>query len=159
MNKIIIDGKEYELSAELVEKIKAEVVAQDKKYPFVRNQDVRYYYIGSDGTVIRTIDAGNNVMDDGRFLIGNYCRDEELMEQRALHETLNRMLWRFSEMNGGGEKRGGCFIYRSNMEDMRVGHCTYATCGDVYFRKKEVAEAAIEEVVKPFLAAHPEFVW
>ncbi|MBP5445308.1 MAG: hypothetical protein J6Y28_03965, partial [Acholeplasmatales bacterium] len=26
-------------------------------------------------------------------------------------------------------------------------------------RKKEVAEAAIEEVVKPFLAAHPEFVW
>lgn len=27
MNKIIIDGKEYELSAELVEKIKAEVAA------------------------------------------------------------------------------------------------------------------------------------
>ena len=42
---------------------------------------------------------------------------------------------------------------------MRVGHSTYATCGDVYFRKKEVAEAAIEEVVKPFMAAHPEFVW
>lgn len=159
VNKIIIDGKEYELSAELVEKIKAEVAAQEKaENPFARKR-ADYHYIGSDGTVITTFDAGNNRSDNGRSLVGNYCRDMGLMEQRALHETLNRLLWRYSEEHGGGEKRGGYFIYRSSMEDMRVGHCTYATCGDVYFRKKEVAERAIEEVVKPFLAAHPEFVW
>lgn len=163
VNKIIIDGKEYELSDDLAEKIKAEVALQEiarqvSENPFERKR-ADYYYIESTGNVCVIFDIGNSVSDDGRFRSGNYCRDLGLMEQRALHETLNRLLWRYSEGRGGGEKRGGYFIYRSNMEDMRVGHCTYATCGDVYFRKKEVAEAAIEEVVKPFLAAHPEFEW
>lgn len=161
MNKIIIDGKEYELSAELVEKIKAEVKAQerqDKKNLFERKQGCRYYYTTSSWSVCEDVDT-ITLTDDGRYQAANYCRVKGLMEQRALHETLNRLLWRYSETNGGGEKRGGYFIYCSNMEDMRVGHCTYATCGDVYFRKKEAAEAAIEDVVKPFMAEHPEFVW
>lgn len=165
MNKIIIDGKEYELSAELVEKIKAEVAAQEKKKkedlkePFGRVHNERYFLINGNGRVSTMSADTNSPTEDELYAIGNYCRDKGLMEQRALHERLNRLLWRYSEGRGGGEKRGGYFIYRSNMEDMRVGHCTYATCGDVYFRKKEVAERAIEEVVKPFLAAHPEFVW
>lgn len=166
MNKIILDGKEYELSAELVEKIKAEVAEQEKREvdrlaeqgPFARAKSKPYFLINGVGKV-STLAEGATTTDDELYSIANYCRDKGLMEQRALHETLNRLLWRYSEGRGGGEKRGGYFIYRSNMEDMRVGHCTYATCGDVYFRKKEVAEAAIEEVVKPFLAAHPEFVW
>ena len=159
MNKIILDGKEYELSAELVEKIKAEVAAQEKaENPFERNDDEDYYFVDACGGVGDFIDTKGET-DNALYSAGNYCRDKGMMEQRALHETLNRLLWRYSEGRGGGEKRGGYFIYRSNMEDMRVGHCTYATCGDVYFRKKEVAEAAIEEVVKPFMAAHPEFVW
>lgn len=161
MNKIIIDGKEYELSAELVEKIKTEVAAQemqDKKNLFERKQGGQYYYVTSLWSVCADVDT-ITITDGGRYQAANYCRDKGMMEQRALHETLNRLLWRYSEGRGGGEKRGGYFIYRSNMEDMRVGHCTYATCGDVYFRKKEVAEAAIEEVVKPFMTAHPEFVW
>lgn len=165
-NKIIIDGKEYELSAELAEKIKAEVAEQEKKEaerlaeqgPFARAKSKPYFLINGVGKV-STLAEGATNMDDELYSIANYCRDKGLMEQRALHETLNRLLWRYSETNGGGEKRGGFFIYLSGMEDMRVGHCTYASCGDVYFRKKEVAEAAIEEVVKPFMAAHPEFVW
>lgn len=161
MNKIIIDGKEYELSEDLVVQIKAEVALQerqDKKNLFERKQGCRYYYTTSSWSVCEDVDT-ITITDGGRYQAANYCRDKGLMEQRALHETLNRLLWRYSETNGGGEKRGGYFIYRSNMEDMRVGHCTYATCGDVYFRKKEVANAAIEEVVKPFMAAHPEFEW
>ena len=163
MNKIIIDGKEYELSAELVEKIKAEVALQElerliEKDPFARMHIDDYYFITAEGCVFAGCET-RTIADDERYEAANYCRDKGMMEQRALHETLNRLLWRYSEMNGGGEKRGGYFIYRSNMEDMRVGHCTYASCGDVYFRKKEVAEAAIEEVVKPFMAAHPEFRW
>lgn len=161
MNKIIIEGKEYELSAELVEKIKAEVAAQEKaKNPFERTEPrLPYWFIDSNGGVDFDTAAAHSQFTDFRFFVGNYCTDKAIMEQRALHETLNRLLWRYSEMTGGGEKRGGYFIYYSNMEDMRVGHCTYAGCGDVYFRKKEVAEAAIEEVVMPFMAAHPEFVW
>lgn len=163
MNKIIIDGKEYELSDDLAEKIKAEVALQEmarrmSESPFARMRSDDYHFITAEGCVFTGCETGT-IADDERYEAANYCRDKKLMEQRALHERLNRLLWRYSEGRGGGEKRGGYFIYRSNMEDMRVGHCTYATCGDVYFRKKEVAEAAIEEVVKPFLAAHPEFVW
>lgn len=160
MNKIILDGKEYELSAELVEKIKAEVAAQEKaENPFERKTDDEgYFYVNERGEVKPSIDRYFS-MDNGCFQVANYCRDKGLMEQRALHETLNRLLWRYSETNGGGEKRGGHFIYLTVRGDMYVGHCTYAGCGDVYFRKKEVAEAAIEEVVKPFMEAHPEFVW
>lgn len=163
MNKIILDGKEYELSDELAEKIKAEVAEQEKakrdlKSPFYREQDYTYYFITPSGRVSYDTDDKFSP-DDDKYNVANYCHDRGMMEQRALHETLNRLLWRYSEEHGGGEKRGGYFIYRSNMEDMRVGHCTYATCGDVYFRKKEVAQAAIEEVVKPFMEAHPEFVW
>lgn len=165
MNKIILDGKEYELSEDLAEKIKAEVAQQEierkmSENPFERTEpSLPYWYITSNGGVDYSTSAANSKLADYRFFAGNYCTDKAVMEQRALHETLNRVLWRYSEGRGGGEKRGGYFIYRSNMEDMRVGHCTYATCGDVYFRKKEVAEAAIEEVVKPFMAAHPELVW
>jgi len=166
MNKIILDGKEYELSAELVEKIEAEVAEQEKREadrlaeqgPFARVKRKPYFLINGVGKVC-TLSEGATNTDDELYSIANYCHDRGMIEQRALHEILNRLLWRYSEGRGGGEKRGGYFIYRSNMEDMRVGHCTYATCGDVYFRKKEVAEAAIEEVVKPFMAEHPEFVW
>lgn len=31
--------------------------------------------------------------------------------------------------------------------------------GVVYFPSEEYAERAIEEVVKPFMSEHPEFVW
>lgn len=165
-NKIIIDGKEYKLSAELVEKIKAEMTAQEKaeaerlaeQGSFARAKGKPYFLINGVGRV-STFAEGTTTTDDELYSIANYCRDREMMEQRALHETLNRLLWRYSEMHGGGEERGGYFIYLSGMEDMRVGHCTYAGCGDVYFKTKAVAEAAIEEVVKPFMAARPEFMW
>lgn len=161
-NKLILDGVEYTLSDELANKLMAEVTEQkaqrDLKSAFEREEYDTYYFITLSGRVSRDTDDKFRT-DDDRYNVANYCRDKELMEQRALHETLNRLLWRYSEMNGGGEKRGGYFIYRSNMEDMRVGHCTYATGGDVYFRKKEVAEAAIVDVVMPFISAHPEFVW
>lgn len=166
MNKIILDGREYELSDELAEKIKAEVAQQEKmeadrlaeQEPFARVKRKPYFLINGVGKV-STLAEGTTNTDDELYSIANYCHDRGMMVQRALHETLNRLLWRYSETHGGGEKRGGYFIYYSNMEDMRVGHCTYVGCGDVYFKTKAVAEASIEEVVKPFLAAHPEFVW
>lgn len=166
-NKITIDGKEYELSAELVEKIRSEVAAQEKKeLPFERALYDEYYYIGSDGTVIKTVDAGNNVMDDGRSLVGNYCRNKELMEQRALHETLNRLLWRYSDTHGGDSNPwpGGThwFIYGDTFDGLKMNvsaNDARKKQGTIYFKNRETANAAIEEVVKPFMEEHPEFVW
>ena len=170
MNKIILDGKEYELSAELVEKIEAEVAEQEKKKredlkePFGRVRNERYFLINGSGRVSTMSSDTNSLTEDELYAIGNYCRDKGLMEQRALHETLNRLLWRYSETHGGDAPWDGrqahFYIYREI--DPKLCTCMtyrYKEQGAVYFREVETAQAAIEEVVKPFLEAHPEFVW
>lgn len=172
-NKITIDGKEYELSAELVEKIKAEVEKQEKaeaerlaeQGPFARAICKRYFLINGVGRV-STLAEGASNMDDELYSIANYCTDKSLMEQRALHETLNRLLWRYSEMNGGDSNPWPYgehwFIYRdtcNSNEMMVLANDSYKMQGIIYFKDRAIAEAAIEEVAKPFMAAHPEFVW
>lgn len=167
MNKIIIDGKEYELSAELVEKIKVEVAAQEKaENPFERKCDDGYFYISSYGGVYGTNDDGLN-SDDLRFNTANYCRDKAIMEQRALHETLNRLLWRYSETHGGENAwdsqniQAHFYIYLDTQNSVLYVsyNDAYHVEGVVYFEEEYIAENAITEVVKPFMAAHPEFVW
>ncbi|MBR4855265.1 MAG: hypothetical protein IKU94_01405 [Bacteroidaceae bacterium] len=170
MNKIILDGKEYELSAELAEKIKAEVAAQEKaENPFERKtDDEEYFYVNVVGEVKPAIDRYFS-MDNGCFQVANYCRDKGLMEQRALHETLNRLLWRFQKENDRNDTGhipnqyvilsidGMPFI--KNLPTVCDWFFGPRLFGVTYFGNKGVAERAIEEVVKPFMAAHPEFVW
>lgn len=167
MNKIIIDEKEYELSEELVEKIKAEVMAQeeqDKKNLFERKQGGKYYYVTSCWSVYEDIDSVT-ITDGGRYQAANYCRDKAIMEQRALHEILNRLLWRYSETHGGDAPWDGknlhYYIYRFyNSEQLSVYfNDAYHVEGIVYFKEEYIAKGAITEVVKPFMVAHPEFVW
>ena len=62
-----------------------------------------YYYITPYGDVER-----NETLFSGLLLAANCCTDMELMEQRALHETLNRLLWRYSEQHGGDREWDGC---------------------------------------------------
>lgn len=165
MNKIILDGKEYELSAELVEKIKAEVAAQEKaENPFERSVGEHYCFADASGWLGYFIDS-DSATDNALYSAGNYCRDKGLMEQRALHETLNRLLWRYSEMHGGDsswettENQHHC-IYNGFINGISVYHaCGAKQQGTVYFKDEDTAEVAIEEVVKPFMAEHPEFVW
>lgn len=167
MNKIIIDGKEYELSAELVEKIKAEVAEQEKKKredlkePFGRVRNERYFLINGNGRVSTMSADTNSPTDEELYAIGNYCRDKKLMEQRALHETLNRLLWRYSEMHGDqmiAKQHAICSAWDDD-EFYTLFCVSGKQQGTIYFSSREVAVAAIEEVVEPFMEAHPEFVW
>ena len=166
-NKIIIDGKEYELSAELVEKIEAEVAAQEKKRredlnePFGRVRNERYFLINGNGRVSTMSADTNSLTDEELYAIGNYCRDKGLMEQRALHETLKRLLWRYSETHGDqmlAKQHAICSAWDDD-EFYTLFCVSGKQQGTIYFSSRDVAEAAIEEVVKPFMAAHPEFVW
>lgn len=163
MNKLILEDKEYTLSDELIEKIKAEVKKQEEKIsPFTRNFDKQYFYISYDGGVRATGDTKSDV-DDKIFSAGNYCRDKELMKQRALHETLNRLLWRYSiEHDGEIICYGLDYLYEISYNitkhefevmwtNTRIGE------GVVYFKKQETARNAIEEIIKPFLEEHSEF--
>ena len=102
-----------------------------------------------------------------RFNTANYCRDKAIMEQRALHETLNRLLWRYSETHGGENAwdsqniQAHFYIYLDTQNSVLYVsyNDAYHVEGVVYFEEEYIAENAITEVVKPFMAAHPEFVW
>lgn len=147
-----------------------------KSNPFKRIVDNSYYAISSYGEVLSTFDIGNE-RDDLHYATGNYCRDEQLLQQRALHETLNRLLWRFSMKNGEDENHwdgdsGHYVIYlitdntHLNSSDNEPTLCAYCAKhiynkfqGVVYFPSIEIARQAISEIVMPFMKEHPDFVW
>ena len=170
MNKIILDGKEYELSDELAKMLKVEIDDQEAEaHPFERNRDRHYFFINSYGRVESTTDIGGFV-DIIRFEdTGNYCRLENPLQNRALHETLNRLLWRYSETHGGdplwmlGDYPANVYhfeiVFAPEKKKFRVTSAIFAKTGGVYFKDAATAEAAIKEVVEPFMEAHPDFVW
>lgn len=87
-----------------------------------------------------------------------------MMKQRAMHETLNRLLWRYSEQHGGdaewnGENSHYSITINDGGEPASEWFVSIRTFGNVYFKDGETADQAIEDVVTPFLAEHPEFVW
>lgn len=163
MNKLILDGIGYDLSDELVKKIKAEVAVQKKKEnPFERILGEAYYYVSGNGKIYSRTESGKG-LDDELYTIGNYCCDIETLSQRVLRETLNRLLWRYSVEHDGEIICYGldCLyeisynIIKHEFEVMWTN--TRIDEGVVLFKKEETARNAIEEVIKPFLENHPEF--
>lgn len=164
-NYIVINGKKAELTEEQLKALGIEVEKDD---PFERvecgDKDYYYYYISEAGDIEDTFDISSN-FDNRVYSIANYCTDKTLMEQRALHETLNRLLWRYSMQHGGDEMCDTsdkyCIHYYADNKKYGVlaqrGWIYYL--GELYFNSKEIANNAIEEIVKPFMEQHPEFVW
>ena len=168
MNKLILDGVEYKLSDELVAKLKEEMAINDvvrrNQTVFDRADGKRYYFVDKVGDVATYIDDGVTT-DDALYAAANYCQDEETMNQRALHEKLNRFLWRYSETHGGDNSWEITDNYHyvicwETPGGLTVTYFVMAKAqGVVYFKDEKTARSAIEEVVKPFLEEHPEFVW
>lgn len=137
---------------------------QQQEDVFDFKEDYFYYTIDDYGNVhkLHWFDCD---YEKDRVKVANACKDKKLMEKRALNETLNRLMWRFSMQNGGREidwKDKACkvFIYY-DYHDKRFW-CGYNDTSDndlgiVYFKTEETAERCIEEVIKPFLAEHPDF--
>lgn len=161
-NYIVINGKKAELTEEQLKKLGIKV----KDDPFERIEDKKkYYFIAGDGEVTSANDY-KNVHDNCFYNAGNYCRDRKIMEQRALHETLNRILWRFSMQNGGDKidwhnniqnKWGVYYDHSDNRLELFIDYtCKYHAH---YFISEEIAKRAIEEIIKPFMEEHPDFVW
>lgn len=163
-NYIMIDGKKIPLTDEQVKMLKG--TQEAKKSPFERLKCVeRYYFIDAKGNVGSTdefcADADNDL-----YGVANYCADKKLMEQRALHETLNRLLWRFSMENGEGENpwTSDCahwyIFYAHNIDEFRITWVEKVhSAGTIYFSSGELAQRAIVEIIKPFIKEHPDFVW
>lgn len=161
-NYICINGKKAELTEE---QMKALGIELPNANPFERvvnhttNDFYSYYFITSMGTVNEAVDHGfenGNGNDELRYRAGNYCTDEELLKQRALHEILNRLLWRYSMEHDGEGHVTICYDIDEKM------FRTQTTCFKYFepsFATFEIAQNAIEEIIKPFMKAHPEFKW
>ena len=147
---IYINSEKPELTKEEMEVLGIRPIRE----PFKRIPGQIYYCIGVDGISWPREDEGS-LIDEGRYSVANYCADKKIMRQRAMYETLSRLLWRFSEQNGGkgmfgiANKGNGSFC--SMIENYRYLEPTFKTAN--------IADRAIVEIVKPFMKAHPDFVW
>lgn len=163
-NYICIDGKKAELTSEQLKALGIEVKEVN---PFERVAITKnYWYIAPDGDMILTKDY-NTGIDCKQYKIANYCTDKELLEQRALHEILNRLLWRFS-MENGGDKIDWNKVdepkYMIRYDTMNQKYSSYVSwqttiLGVPYFDTADIAEQAIKEIVQPFMKEHPDFKW
>lgn len=163
-NYIVINGKKADLTPEQLEALGIEV---EKKSPFERAD--KFYRIDSCDKVCETIDVGsvNDVKihySNNLFNVANYCTDKDLLQQQAYRETLNRLLWRFSMEHDGGNLewslnlRKYYIYYNHKEEDWNISlNEIYQSIGTVYFASEEIADQAIEEIIEPFMAAHPDF--
>ena len=162
-NYICIDGKKAELTEEQLKALGIEI---EKKSPFKRDLGLTYYHIMNTGKLAENTDNFAD-LDNEKFKVANYCTDENLMKQRALKETLSRLLWRFSMENGGDKidwNDNNHNKYKIWLEidsgDFEVGlNSYYKEQGTEYFISEEIAQKAIDEIVIPFMQEHPEFVW
>ena len=168
-NYICINGKKAELTEE---QLKALGIELPKPSPFERvcnhaNEFYEYYFINSYGVVTSTVDRGystGSAGDDGRYKAANYCTDKTLLEQRTLHETLNRLLWRYSMEHDGDkietndEKHYIYYDYCVKTFDVDSEYYCPAF-GITYFVSEEIARGAIAQIVEPFIEAHPDFKW
>ena len=161
-NYIMLNGKKIPLTDEQIKLIQADL---PEKSPFDRaDLNDKFYFVESDFNCLRTIE-NNTELDNYLFECGNYCTDEDIMKQHALHMTLNNLLWRYSMTHGWDEidwndqNANKYTIVYDKVTNRFALDYNYASkqIGVIYFYNQKSAMAAIEEVVNPFIAAHPDF--
>ena len=161
-NYLVVNGKKIELTEEQIKALGLE----PKKDCFARvEKGEKYYYIYNTEDICNAHEY-NDKLDDDCFKVANYCTDKELLKQRALHEILDRLLWRFS-MQHEGERidwNNFCqekyYVYYDHVSKKFItAGCRYSHRIETHFYSKEIAQRAINEIILPFIKEHPEFVW
>lgn len=159
-NYICINGKKVELTEEQLEKLGIKLPNVN---PFTRvNKGAKYFTIMQYGAV-DSVYENRDEFNRGCFNAANYCTDESLLEQRALYETLNRRLWRYSMEHDGDkidwdrdEEKYYIFFHTGTKEWIVASIC-HSWDFAVFFYSLEIAKNAIKEVVIPFIEKNPEF--
>lgn len=158
---IVINGKKTELTKEQMKQL-----GLIKDSPFDRVGENEKYYSIDPALGISSNTNFNISMDKANYETANYCTDKELLQQRAWHETLDRLLWRFSCENGGLDidwdnlaQTKYQVAYQEDSGDFKVCEFHYTHATGIYFISKEIAERAIIEIIHPFLTKYPNFKW
>ena len=156
-NYAVINGKKIELTDEQIEALGIET----RKRLFDKVDDGGpYYFINCYGGI-----EADSREDDALFDNVNYFNDKAFAEQVALHQLLNRKLLKFAYENNCEDREWGTehehwrIYYDTDSDTFDVDVNDMFKYQGVYFSTREGAERAIEEVIKPFIKEHPEFVW
>ena len=161
--KLTIDGKEVQLTNEQLRVLRN---IERGNHPFERAYyGCRYYCVSSFGDVDSYCDDRSEG-DRKFFEAANYFSTQPFAEQVALHQLLYRKLLKFAYDNGFEDtkkwepyNRHWRIYYDHINNDFTIIEDTSAQNQCVYFSTGVGAKRAIEEVVKPFMEEHPEFVW
>ena len=114
-NYLVLNGQKIELTLEQYQGVCNAV--SPKKSPFDKKETSEiYYYIDNDGVVDSVKDHGW-VADALRYRNANYCSNKELMLRRANYEAFERILWRFSEENGGPGNFYPCWGFKDGWDN------------------------------------------
>lgn len=150
---LLVDEEMLDSSTKIMSPLKPAIASLFDR----QNAYADYYYIDDTGDIDGCTERYDEI-DAARYVAGNYCRDEDLMVQRALDETLNRLLWRYSETHGGSSETYTPWIIIEESGEYKP--CITSEChclGSVEFPTRDAANAAINTVIKPFIQAHPAY--
>lgn len=161
--KLTIDGKEIQLTDE---QMKMLGIAHKRKNPFERVEPGDDYYYISSHNDVGTYTYSSAGVDNEFYAVSNYFSDEAFAKQVALHQLLYRKLLKFSYDNGyhdtaewdGLNRHWGIYY---NVETHQFAVDCYGSHKRVgyWFSSGVGAARAIDEVIRPFMREHPEFVW
>lgn len=165
-NYIVINGKKAELTKEQLKQLGIEV-EEKRNSPFDRvSGSESYYFISAEDNIDITSEAYIEV-DQLYFDNANYFNDTDFANQVMLHQQLYRKLLKYAYDNNAEDREwdkasvnSHYFIYFDSAKGhFVVGDNHYCHSQSIYFSSENVAKQAIQDVVEPFLAEHPEFVW
>ena len=148
-NYLVLNGQKIELTPEQYQEV-CNAVSSKKNSSFDRKErNETYYYIDENGVVCSRKEQ-NWGTDVSRYKNANYCSNKELMVRRSNYETLERVLWRFSEENGGAGVCSICYDSQTGDWETTVKTGNISMFGPTFCCKK-VASRAIE-VAKEWLS-------
>ena len=162
-NYLVLDGKRVDITKEQLEKLGYKI---EEKDCFSKVDEGRPYYRIYEGSRVEFVENHNNSLDEERYNVANYCTDESVLQQRAYHEILTRLLWRFSMQNDSNkinwkdERQNKYYVsYSHTKKSFTINNCWQAQGLNVYFHEAKIAERAINEIILPFMEENPDFVW
>lgn len=130
------------------------------KNPFDRVNNNELYYLLDSDDIVTEIREANETFDDKQYGCSNYFNDKNFAKQVMLHQLLYRKLLKFKFERDNPVTRDRYF-YISKDKSVRVEISDFKNknCNCVYFNSLATANLAIENIVKPFLKEHPDFIW
>ena len=164
--KLTIDGKEVQLTEEQLKMLGIEP-EKKRKNPFEEPRFSQDYYFTNECGIGKYFYYDKNDYDYGKLRnAANVFTDETFAKQVALHQLLYRKLLKFAYDNEYEDNQTwnkvNCHYYigYNINEDRFYADVTVAfKHSDVWFSSRDSANHAIEEVIKPFMEEHPDFVW